>query len=485
MRRRRDAEVTILVARSTAAGNFARRFCVIAVVIHVSKTTRPAVKLALIAMPTLVAFLVAACGEEPALPQEDTFGPEPKLAEPNRQIIPTVKIAPATGWPAGGKPHAAEGLAVGAFAAELNHPRWLYVLPNGDVLVAETNKPADSGGRSGLAAWIMGRVMARAGAGVPSANRITLLRDDNRDGVAETRTVFLADLNSPFGMALIGTNFYVANTDAVMRYPYKPGQTEIREPGAKIADLPSLPFNHHWTKNILASPDGAKLYATVGSNSNVAENGMDAEQNRAAILEIDLATGATRLFASGLRNPNGLVWEPGSGTLWTVVNERDEIGNDLVPDYLTSVKDGGFYGWPYSYFGQHVDERVEPPRPDLVASAIVPDYALGAHTASLGLTFSGGTLLPERLRNGVFVGQHGSWNRDPPSGYQVIFIPFVDGTPSGNPETILNGFRNETGEAQGRPVGVAMDLDGALLVADDVGNIVWRVTPAANEAGKR
>lgn len=431
---------------------------------------------------TLAAFALGGCGEESSQPESATTGPNPTLAEPKTQLVPTVNIAPAKGWPEGGKPKAADGLAVTAFAGGLDHPRWLYVLPNGDVLVAETNKPDGSGGRSGIAAWVMGKVMQRAGAGVPSANRITLLRDANGDGVAETRSVFLSDLHSPFGMALIGQNFYVANTDAIVRFPYKEGATEIREPGTKVADLPSLPYNHHWTKNIIASQDGTKLFATVGSNSNVAENGMDAETNRAAILEVDVGSGATRLFASGLRNPNGMGWEPTTGTLWTVVNERDEIGNDLVPDYLTSVTEGGFYGWPYSYFGQHVDTRVEPQKPDLVAKAIVPDYALGAHTASLGLTFSGGALLPERLRGGAFIGQHGSWNRKPPSGYRVAFVPFKDGKPNGPLEPVLTGFLNDKGEAQGRPVGVAMDRTGALLIADDVGNIVWRVTPDGNAA---
>lgn len=432
---------------------------------------------------SIVAILsLAACGEESTQPVSATIGQKPTLAEPKSQLIPTVNIAPARGWPEGGKPNAAAGLAVSMFAGNLDHPRWLYVLPNGDVLVAETNKPEGSGGRSGLASWVMGKVMGRAGAGVPSANRVSLLRDGNGDGVAETRSVFLSGLNSPFGMALVGKDFYVANTDAIVRFPYTDGATEIREAGTKIADLPSLPFNHHWTKNLIASQDGTKLFATVGSNSNVGENGMEAEDHRAAILEVDLASGATRVFASGLRNPNGMGWEPTSNTLWTVVNERDEIGNDLVPDYLTSVKDGGFYGWPYSYFGPHVDVRVSPQKPDLVAKAIVPDYALGAHTASLGLAFSGGTLLPERLRQGAFIGQHGSWNRKPPSGYQVIFVPFRDGKPDGQPEPVLSGFLNDKGEAQGRPVGVAIDRAGALLVADDVGNIVWRVTSDGNTA---
>lgn len=434
------------------------------------------------ALSILAGVALAACGEDSTQPVSATTGPNPTLAEPKSQLIPTVNIAPARGWPEGGKPEAAPGLAVAAFAGSLDHPRWLYVLPNGDVLVAETNKPEGSGGKTGLVGWVMGMVMARAGAGVPSANRITLLRDDNGDGVAETRSVFLSGLHSPFGMALIGKDFYVANTDAIVRFPYTDGATEIREAGTKVADLPSLPFNHHWTKNLLASQDGTKLFATVGSNSNAAENGIEAEDRRAAILEVDLATGATRVFATGLRNPNGMGWEPTTNTLWTVVNERDEIGNDLVPDYLTSVREGGFYGWPYSYFGQHVDTRVSPQKPDLVAKAIVPDYALGAHTASLGLAFSGGTLLPEHLRQGAFIGQHGSWNRRPPSGYQVIFVPFRDGKPDGPPEPVLTGFLNEKGEAQGRPVGVALDRAGALLVADDVGNIVWRVTPERNTA---
>jgi len=430
-----------------------------------------------IVVSMLTVFALAGCGEETALPQSATMGTNPNLPAPQTQLIPTVKIAPAVGWPEGAKPETAKGLAVTAFAGGLDHPRWLYVLPNGDVLVAESNKPEGSGGKSGFMKWAMGLVMSRAGAGVKSADRITLLRDANGDGVAETRTVFLKDLHSPFGMALVGQDFYVANADALVRFPYQDGQTEIRTPGVKVADLPGMPLNHHWTKNIIPSADGTKMMATVGSNSNVAENGMDKEENRAAILEIDLASGATRLFASGLRNPNGMAWQPESGALWTVVNERDELGDDLVPDYLTSVKDGGFYGWPYSYFGQHVDERVAPQKPDLVASAIVPDYALGAHTASLGLTFSGGTLLPQRLRQGAFIGQHGSWNRTPPSGYQVIFVPFANGMPSGQVEPILTGFLNADGEAMGRPVGVVLDRAGALLVADDVGNIIWRVTP--------
>jgi glucose/arabinose dehydrogenase len=428
--------------------------------------------------PTLWALLMlAACGETATLPPGADIGPNPTLPEPNETLFPTLDIAPAIGWPESGSPVAAEGLAVTALATGLDHPRWLHVLPNGDVLVAETNAPPRAEADSGIKGWITGLVLGQAGAAVPSANRITLLRDSEGDGVAETRTVFLKDLNSPFGMALIGSDFYVANTDAILRFPYQEGETEITEEGKKIADLPAGALNHHWTKSLIASPDGKRLYATVGSNSNVGENGLDREYQRAGILEIDLATRSVRVFASGLRNPNGMGWQ--GDTLWTVVNERDELGSDLVPDYLTAVQDGGFYGWPYSYYGQHVDERVEPQKPELVAQAIVPDYALGNHTASLGLAFSAGTLLPEQFRDGAFVGQHGSWNRDPPAGYKVIFVPFRDGRPDGMPVDVLTGFLSPDGDAYGRPVGVAMDAKGALLVADDVGNAVWRVAPAA------
>jgi glucose/arabinose dehydrogenase len=407
------------------------------------------------------------------------YGIDPVLPKPKTSLLPTVNIAPAKGWPADATPTAAPGLAVKAYASDLEHPRWLYVLPNGDVLVAESNAPARPDANEGVRGFAMKKVMERAGAGVPSPNRITLLRDADGDGVAETKTPFLRGLNSPFGMALVGEHLYVANADAVMRFPYRAGQTQITEPGSKVADLPGGPLNHHWTKNIIASRDGSKLYATVGSNSNIGENGLDKEQRRAAILEIDLASGATRVFASGLRNPNGLAWHPETGALWTVVNERDELGDDLVPDYLTSVRDGGFYGWPYSYFGQHVDERVKPQRPDLVAKAIAPDYALGAHTASLGLAFYDSELLPQKYRGGAFIGQHGSWNRKPLTGYKVIFVPFANGRPTGAmPEDILTGFVSKDGDAYGRPVGVVVDNKGALLVADDVGNRVWRVAPS-------
>jgi glucose/arabinose dehydrogenase len=420
---------------------------------------------------------LCACGEMATLPEQAGFGPNPLLPPPNPTLLPTFNIAPAKGWAAGETPMPAVGLAVSAFATGLDHPRWLYVLPNGDVLVAETNAPPNTEERKGIKGWILKLVKKSAGAGVPSANRITLLRDKNGDGIAETRTVFLQGLNSPFGMTLVGNDFYVANTDGLMRFPYLTGETQIIEPGVKVIDLPAGSINHHWTKNVIVSRNGSYLYVTVGSNSNVGENGMENEVDRAAIWEVDLTTGSSRIFASGLRNPVGLAWQPQSGELWTTVPERDKIGSDLVPDYMTSVKDGAFYGWPYSYFGQHVDKRVKPPRPDLVAKAIAPDYALGAHTASLGLVFYEGDLLPRRFKGGAFIGQHGSWNRQPRSGYKVIFVPFADGHPAGAPEDILTGFVNVHGEALGRPVGVVVDRVGALLVADDVGNTVWRVTP--------
>jgi glucose/arabinose dehydrogenase len=424
-----------------------------------------------------LALALGACRESARLAVEDGTGPQPSLPEPNPGLLPTVKIAPAKGWPAGVTPTAAENLAVAAFASGLDHPRWIYLLPNGDVLVAETNSPPKPDDGKGIKGAVMKAVMKTAGAGVPSANRITLLRDTDGDGVADLRTVFLKNLNSPFGMALVGNTFYVANTDAVVRFPYATGATAITAAPTKLTDLPAGAINHHWTKNLIANADGSKLYVTVGSNSNVAENGMANETNRAAILEVDAATGQSRLFASGLRNPNGLAWQPTSGKLWTAVNERDEIGSDLVPDYMTSVQDGGFYGWPYSYYGQHVDVRAKPPRPDLVAKALMPDYALGPHTASLGLAFYSGKLLPAHYADGAFIGQHGSWNRRPASGYRVVFVPFANGKPAGKTEEVLTGFLDADGNARGRPVGVATGKDGALLVADDVGNVIWRVTP--------
>ncbi|QHD02693.1 sorbosone dehydrogenase [Pseudomonas sp. S04] len=429
----------------------------------------------LVGVIALAAGLVA-CGESSSLRVEDGTGPSPKLPEPNKTLIPTVNIAPAVGWANGAKPTAAPGTQVVAFAEGLEHPRWLYVLPNGDVLVAETNAPAKPEDGKGIRGWVMGKVMDRAGAAVPSANRITLLRDSNHDGVAETRSSFIENLNSPFGMTLVGNDLYVADTDRLLRFNYVEGQTSITTKPMKVIDLPGGTLNHHWTKNVIASQDGSKLYVTVGSNSNVGENGLEQEQGRAAIWEVDRATGNQRIFASGLRNPNGMAWEPSSGKLWTAVNERDEIGSDLVPDYITSVMDGGFYGWPFSYYGQHVDVRVSPQDPDQVAKAIAPDYAVGPHTASLGLAFAEGSTLPAPFTEGAFIGQHGSWNRKPHSGYKVIFVPFSAGKPSGQPVDVLSGFLNQDEEAMGRPVGVVIDRQGNLLVADDVGNKVWRVS---------
>jgi glucose/arabinose dehydrogenase len=410
-------------------------------------------------------------------------GPHPILVAPHKQLIPKVRIADAIGWPDQGRPRATNGFQVSAFAGNLDHPRWLYVLPNGDVLVAETNAPDRPEDRRGLRGWIMKKEMAHAGAGTPSANRITLLRDADHDGNAEVHTEFLTDLCSPFGMALIGQDLYVANTDGIMKYRYSPGDTKIKGAGEQIVPLPAGEINHHWTKNILASPDGTKLYATVGSNSNVGENGLENEQSRAAILEIDLQKRSARVFASGIRNANGLDWQPKTRELWAAVNERDEIGDRLVPDYISSVKEGAFYGWPYSYYGQHVDARVKEQDAALARKAIAPDYALGSHVAALGFTFyradaTAPALFPERYRNGAFVGEHGSWNRSDFSGYRVVFVPFdASGRPVGPIENFLTGFIDDNGKAMGRPVGVAVDKSGALLVADDVGNRVWRVEP--------
>jgi glucose/arabinose dehydrogenase len=426
-----------------------------------------------------IALLLAGCGDNSQLPEQASTGSNPTIPAPQKSYIPTVNIAPAKGWPDGAKPKAAASLAANAFAKGLEHPRWLYVLPNGDVLVAESDGPERPEDAKGIKGWIYGAVQKRAGAGTKSADRITLLRDKDGDGRAETKTVFLKNLHSPFGMALIGNDLYVANADAIVRFKYQDGATEITTPAEKVADLPGGPINHHWTKNIIANKDGTKLYATVGSNSNVAENGLDAEKMRANILEVDLKSGQLRVFASGLRNPVGMGWEPQTGQLWAVVNERDELGSDLVPDYLTSVKEGAFYGWPFSYWGQHVDDRVQPQNPQLVAKAILPDYALGNHVAPLRMTFSDGEKLGDRFAHGVFVGEHGSWNRRPLSGYKVVFIAFSNGKPTGAPVEVLSGFVNENEKAQGRPVGVAIAHDGSLLVADDVGNTIWRVTQSA------
>lgn len=440
-----------------------------------SRSPMPGRSLAGLLLPALTAVTMTACASPARLPQSAGEGPDPQLPPPTTRLLPTVNIAKAVGWPAGIQPTPASDLTVTAFARDLDHPRWLLTLPNGDVLVAETNAPSrpPRGLRERITRWVMGR----AGAGAVSANRITLLRDVDGDGLAEQRSVLVDNLNSPFGMALVGTSLYVANADAIVHLPWREGDTTITVRPEKLVDLPAG-INHHWTKNLLASRDGSKLYVTVGSNSNIGENGLDIETGRAAIWEVDLASGAHRIFASGLRNPNGLAFEPRRGLLWTVVNERDELGSDLVPDYLTSVIDGGFYGWPWSYFGAHVDERVQPQRPEQVAKALVPDYALGTHTAALGLVSAEGNRLPARFADGMFIGRHGSWNREPRAGYDVVFVGFNDGRPEGKPLPVLTGFVDEQGQARGRPVGVAIDSRGALLVADDVGNTIWRVSAA-------
>lgn len=416
------------------------------------------------------------CGHKAPLSEYAGMGPDPELPEPEHRLLPRVKVLDAVGWSADGAPRAADGMKVTAFARGLEHPRWLALLPNGDVLVSESNAPPRPDDGKGIKGFFFKLFQKKGGGAVPSPDRITLLRDSDGDGVAETRSVFLTGLHSPFGMALVGETLYVANTDALVRFPYSEGDLSITEPATLVTTLPAGSINHHWTKSLIASPDGARLFVGVGSNSNAAENGIAAEEGRACVWEVDPTTGAHRVFASGLRNPVGLAWEPESGALWVSVNERDELGDGLVPDYMTALHDGAFYGWPYSYFGGHVDARVEPARPDLVATARAPDYALGAHTASLGLASAHGTSLPARFSRGMFVGQHGSWNRRPIAGYKVVFIPFVGSTPSGLPVDVLSGFVNDRGEAMGRPVGVMLDRTGALLVADDVGNAIWRVS---------
>jgi glucose/arabinose dehydrogenase len=421
------------------------------------------------------AAALAGCGQKAADPSTQ-IGPHPQLPEPQQYLVPPMHIAPVAHWGRGETPTVAAGLQIHALATGLVHPRQLYVLPNGDILVVESNGPPEPLHRP--KDFIVGLIQGHAGAGAEGGNRITLLRDADGDGVPELRSVFLDHLNAPFGVALVGRDLYVANTDAVVRYPYATGQTRITAPGTKLTDLPGGPIDHHWTKSLLASPDGTKLYASVGSNSNIVENGFEAEKGRAAIWEIDRATGASRIFAGGLRNPNSMQWEPQTGKLWVVVNERDEIGPNLVPDYLTSVQDGGFYGWPYSYYGRHLDPRVRPQRPDLVARAIVPDYALSSHVAPLGLTFYTGANLSPAYRGGAFIGEHGSWDRPQLNGYKVVFVPFAGGRPSGMAKTVVAGFLDKNNHARGRPVGVAVDRAGALLIADDLGDTIWRVSSA-------
>jgi glucose/arabinose dehydrogenase len=427
----------------------------------------------------LAGSLLIGCGAASTAPEGRGMGPKPILPPPDTSTLPTINVVEAVGWSGDATPAATQGASVVAFARGLDHPRWLLVLPNGDVLVAETNAPVRPEDNTGVKGYFFKRYQKKAGGAVPSANRITLLRDADGDGTAEVRTAFLTGLSSPFGMALVGDALYVANTDAIVKFPYMEGTTTIRAPAEHVLDLPAGPRNHHWTKSLIASADGRTLYVGIGSNSNAAEHGIEEERGRAEVWDVDVKTGAHRVYASGLRNPVGMAFEPETGALWVAVNERDELGNDLVPDYMTAVRDGGFYGWPYSYFGQHVDDRVKPQRPDLVATAIVPDYALGPHTASLGLADASGNRLPPRFAHGMFVGQHGSWNRKPRSGYKVIFVPFAGGRPAGQPLDVLTGFVRESGDAMGRPVGVAVDRRGGLLVADDVGNTVWRVSGAA------
>jgi glucose/arabinose dehydrogenase len=438
---------------------------------------RPALLVALVAVLGGTTLAVSSCDERARLPLAAGIGPQPQLPPPHHTLIPTVNIAPAVGWQVGELPTPAPGLKVVAFAGGLDHPRNVFVLPNGDVLVAESNAPPKPDDSPGIRGFVMRQIMSRAGAGVPSANRITLLRETAGNGVADTRSAFLEGLHSPYGIALIGDQLYVADTDALRRYPYQVGQTRMTDPGSVLADLPAGRINHHWTKNVVAGPDGDRLYVSIGSNSNVGENGLSAEEGRAQIWEVDAHTGQHRSYATGLRNPNGLSFAPGSPpVLWTAVNERDEIGSDLVPDYMTSVRDGGFYGWPFSYYGAHIDQRAKPQQPEMVARAIAPDYALGAHTASLGLAITADSGLPLPFLSGAFIGQHGSWNRRPPSGYKVIFVPFSRGKPDGEPIDVLTGFLDANGNARGRPVGVALDGRGGLLVADDVGNTIWRIS---------
>ncbi|MGO4523578.1 sorbosone dehydrogenase family protein [Microvirga sp. 2MCAF35] len=440
-------------------------------------TASPRIARRWIALVGLSVLALAGCEDEGSFDTQSQIGPNPVLPEPKQYFVPPMHLAKPVGWGANETPTVASGLKIQAMANDLANPRVVYPLPNGDVLVVEsggpgvepTQRPKD---------LIMGWIMSYAHGDTQAGNRITLLRDANGDGVPEMKTVFIDHLNSPYGVALVGEDLYVANTDAIMRYHYTQGQTQITEPGTKLCDLPGGPIDHHWTKALTANPDGSLLYVGVGSNSNITENGMEAEKGRAAVWEVDRASGRSRIYAEGIRNPTSLAFEPQTKVLWAVANERDELGPNLVPDYLTSVKDGGFYGWPYSYFGQHIDPRVMPQRPDLVASAIVPDYALSSHVAPLGLTFYTADNLPASYRGGAFIGEHGSWDRDRFNGYKVVYVPFQNGKPSGKAQDVVTGFLAGEDSVHGRPVGVAVDRTGALLIADDLGNAVWRVTAA-------
>jgi glucose/arabinose dehydrogenase len=440
------------------------------------------ITIAVIILVAVIAFWIVSRNSGVAkLKIEAVMGTKPVIGDPAKPLVPTVNIAPVVGWKGNATPVAATGTQVNAFATGLDHPRWLLALANGDVLVAESQAPPKPEGSVGLYDKIMQFVMGQAGSGgKPSANRITLLRDANGDGVVESRSVLISGLFSPVGMAVANGQLYIANANALVRVPFTVGQTKITEKPVKVTDLPAG-INHHWVKNVLASPDGSKLYVSVGSNSNIGENGLEAEEGRAAIWEVDAKTGQHRIFAAGLRNPNGMAWEPTTKELFTVVNERDELGSDIVPDYLTSVQFGGFYGWPWFYWGGYVDKRVQPENPEQQQYTIRPDYALGPHTASLGLTFAAGAKLGQ-FTDGAFIGQHGSWNRKPKSGYKVIFVPFVNGKPFGRPVDVLTGFLDKDEKAQGRPVGVQIDRKGSLLVADDVGDRVWRVSAVGKSA---
>jgi glucose/arabinose dehydrogenase len=428
-------------------------------------------------LPTLAVFATLAACDQPGGDPARQYGPNPYLPEPHQFLLPPMSVPHAVGWKPDETPTVASNLKIQAMATGLMHPRIVYALPNGDVLVVESNGPGTKPYRP--KDYVQGKVKAWGGAAAKGGNRITLLRDANGDGKPALRTVLIDHLHSPYGVAYVDGTLYVANTDAIMAYKYALGTTKITEPGMKLADLPAGPIDHHWTKSMVPSQDGTKLYVGVGSNSNITENGMEPEEGRAAIYEVDRLTGAKRIYASGTRNPTNLAVNPDTGRLFAVVNERDEIGPDLVPDYLTQVQDGGFYGWPYSYWGPHVDVRVHPQRPDMVAKAIKPDYGLSSHTAALGLVFSKGQTLSPAFANGVFVGEHGSWDRAPLNGYQVIFVPLVNGRPLGNPVPVVTDFLGKDHKmVRGRPVGVALDRTGALLIADDVGNVVWRVSSA-------
>jgi glucose/arabinose dehydrogenase len=427
----------------------------------------------------LLTLALAGCGDRGDFDVASQIGPNPVLPEPSPGLLPDLKIAEVVGWQDYQAPRVPEGLVVAAYAKDLAHPRTVHTLPNGDVLVVQSRAPSGKPlprPKDVIREWVMS-IATGGGGPQKDSNRITLLRDTNRDGTVDERSDLLSGLNSPFGVAWVDDTLYVAAADAILAYPYRLGETKITAQPTVLTPLPGGPINHHWTKDLALSPDGRFLYASVGSNSNVAERGLEAEKSRAAIWQVDRRTGAARLYASGLRNPNGLTFHPETGVLWTVVNERDELGPNLVPDYLTSVQEGGFYGWPWSYYGHHVDERVHPPRPDMVSKAIAPDYALSSHVAALGLAFSNNSAMPAPFANGAFIGEHGSWNRNAFNGYKVVYVPFANGRPAGKAQDVVTGFI-EGDKAYGRPVGVAIDGTGALLVADDAGDTVWRVAAA-------